>query len=95
MGVRMVTKTKKWGKLKHGFGWIYSSKVKYSCTVESENPQTTNSDDIGSEGQSPGLASSNGGIILTRGLGDYGTMGESESLRTEGCSDGNEQDTGS
>ena len=69
-GIRMVTKTKKWGKLKTGFGWIYSSKVSYSCRVKSDNLQTTNFGSSGSESQSPGLADSNLGINITQGVGD-------------------------
>ena len=30
----MVKKTKKWGKKKDSFGWIYSSKVEYHCRLE-------------------------------------------------------------
>ena len=69
-GVRMVTKTKKWGKMKTGFGWIYSSKVSYSCRVKSDNLQTTNFGSSGSESQSPGLADNNLGINITKGVDD-------------------------
>ena len=30
-GKKTVHKTKKWGKTKNGYGWIYSQTVKYSC----------------------------------------------------------------
>ena len=30
-GKKSVNKTKKWGKVKSGYGWIYSQTVKYTC----------------------------------------------------------------
>ena len=39
--------------MKHGFGWMHSKKVRYSCKTESGISQTTrNIDNVGSESQS-------------------------------------------
>ena len=52
-GDKMEVRTKRWGKVKHGFGWIHSKKVRYSCKTESGISQTTRSiDNVRSESQS-------------------------------------------
>ena len=35
---KKVITSKKWGEKKHGYGWIYSRKVEYSCRMENLVP---------------------------------------------------------
>ena len=52
-GESMEMSTKRWGKVKHGFEWIHSKKVRYSCKTKSGISQTTrNIVNVGSESQS-------------------------------------------
>ena len=34
-GKKSVHKTKKWGQVRSGYGWIYSQTVRYTCPVDS------------------------------------------------------------
>ena len=34
-GKKSVHKTKKWGQVKNGYGWIYSQTVRYTCPMDS------------------------------------------------------------
>ena len=34
-GKKSVHKTKKWGQVKSGYGWIYSQTVRYTCPMDS------------------------------------------------------------
>ena len=34
-GKKSVHKTKKWGQIKSGYGWIYSQAVRYTCPIDS------------------------------------------------------------
>ena len=34
-GNKSVHKTKKWGQVKSGYGWIYSQTVRYTCPMDS------------------------------------------------------------
>ena len=33
-GNKMTQKHKRWGKVKHGYGWIYTQTVSYSCPMD-------------------------------------------------------------
>ena len=33
---KTVTSTKKWGKKKDGFGWLYRTSVNYKCMMQTE-----------------------------------------------------------
>ena len=47
-GVKRVEEQKRWTKLKNGFGWRTTRKVKYTCTFTDKKPVSSNqTDDIG------------------------------------------------
>ena len=47
-GVKRVEEQKRWTKLKNGFGWRTTRKVKYTCTFTDNKPVSRNqTDDIG------------------------------------------------
>ena len=66
-GDKHIGKSKKWGKVKSEYGWIHSSKVRYTCKTVSRGLSFARLEDEWSDGRSPGLSANSKGI---KGLTD-------------------------
>ena len=79
IGDRQIVKSKKWGKVKNGYWWIHSSKVRYACKAGSRCLSLARLEDEWSDSRSPGSSANGKGITLL-GLTDdiSGRRAESE-----------------
>ena len=68
-GDKQTIRSKRWGKVKGGYGWIHSSKVKYSCKAGLKDLKLASLENGWSESRSPGLTANSQGIIA-KGLPD-------------------------
>ena len=55
-GDKHIGKSKKWGKVKREYGWIHSSKARYTCKARSRSLSFARLEDEWSDGRSPGLS---------------------------------------
>ena len=80
-GDKHIGKSKKWGKVKSEYGWIHSSKVRYTCKTVSRGLSFARLEDERSDSRLPGLSANSKGIKgLTDDISGQRAENEMESL---------------